>query len=122
MRPGPGTSVNIPEDWFEAACRADTDANLWTMADRLTASGVAGHDARSLARMCSGIQITGQLGATARTSDRDQRGRWVIGVHRGEHGWYSQLHRDSTITVCPTDAAHLMHQWRELIKTLPPHR
>jgi hypothetical protein len=109
-------------DAFEAACHADKDGSLWAMADRLTEQGVPGQDARSLARMCGGITVTGQLGATARHGERDQRGRWVIGFHGTERGWFLRLRRDSTITVCPTDTRQLMRQWHELIKALPQPR
>jgi hypothetical protein len=122
IRPGIGAPVNIPADALDAARRKVPGNDLWALADQLRELGVPGQEARSLARMCGGPQLIGQLGATARIGGLERRGQWVIGFHSGPTGWFMQLRRGSTITVCPTDAGRLMYQWRELIKTLPGTR
>ena len=119
IRPGAGVGVNIAADALEAAQRKTPANDLWALTDRLRELGVPGQDARSLARMCGGAVLTGQLGATARINGLDRRGNWVIGFRANQAGWFMQLLRDSTLTVCPTDAARLMQQWRTLIQSLP---
>jgi hypothetical protein len=120
IRPGVGAPVNIPAEEFDTALRRAPHGDLWAMTDRLRELGIPSRDATSLARMCSGIQATGQLGATGRHGQfrREQHGRWRVGFHSTERGWFLQLRRDGMVTVYPTDGARLIRQWHELIETV----
>jgi hypothetical protein len=124
MTPGPGRPVNIPADLLDRACSSVRDGDLWALADWLIASGIPRIDATSLARMCEGIQLAGQLGLTSWLG-REQRAPWVVGFHRTAAGHFMQLRRPSpaaghTVTVCPTDAERLRYRWRELLDQLYP--
>ncbi|HTF55198.1 MAG TPA: ESX secretion-associated protein EspG, partial [Pseudonocardia sp.] len=123
LDPGVGRPVNIPAQLLDEACAAAGDGNLWTLADQLMALGVARLDATSLARMCEGIEVVGQLGVTGHLSGPRRRAPWVVGFHRTAGGHFMQLRRPPagsaggpTVTVCPTDADRLMRQWRELLE------
>jgi len=124
--PGVGRPVNIPADLLDEARAAARDGNLWTLADELVGRGVSRLDAGSLARMCDGVDIVGQLGATWRPGGQRRRAPWVVGFHRTAGGYFMQLRRPpagqpgagETVTVCPTDADRLIRQWRELVEQL----
>lgn len=116
IHPGQGTVVNIPADLLDKACALP--GNIWTVSDQLQQYGVDRSEASSLARMCTDVRFGGQLGATARFGQVEQRGRWVIGFHRTDSGWYLQLRRGSTVTMYPCDKARLRYQWRDLVEHL----
>lgn len=117
---GRGAPVNIPTDVFDDALHANRDGGLWELADRLETRGIPRSDAISLARMCGGeIRVMGQLGASGPDGCRAP---WVVGFHASDNGWFMQLRRDSTLTVCPTDANRLLAHWHELIAALTPVR
>ncbi|MBV9313710.1 MAG: ESX secretion-associated protein EspG [Pseudonocardia sp.] len=125
ITPGPGRSVNIPADTLDDACQAAGDGNLWTLADRLVARGVASADASSLARMCTGIQSMGQVGATGYRGGFERRAPWVIGFHHTAAGAYLQLRRPSadgrvSVTISPVTAERLLNLLRELVDQLAP--
>jgi hypothetical protein len=46
----------------------------------------------------------------------------VIGFHVTDSGWFMQLRRGDTLSVCPTDARRLMHHWHELVSRLAESR
>ncbi|MDT7683976.1 MAG: hypothetical protein QOG57_4286, partial [Pseudonocardiales bacterium] len=50
----------------------------------------------------------------------DRRGPWVVGFLLGETGYFLQLRRGPTVTMCPTDKPRLLRQWRELVEHLQP--
>jgi hypothetical protein len=114
IEPGRGTPVNIPADLLDEASVAAPDGDLWALADRLTRRGVPRTHASSLARMCTGINGGGQLGAITTVGGRRHRAGWVIGFHRTDVGWFSNVRRDHTVTVCPTDTPRLARHWHEL--------
>jgi hypothetical protein len=125
LSPGVGRPVNIPADLLDEARAAARDGNLWTLVDELVGRGVSRLDAGSLARMCDGIDVVGQLGATWRPDGLWRRAPWVVGFHRAAAGHFMQLRRPAdrpcgtgTVTVCPTDADRLIRQWRELVEHL----
>jgi EspG family len=120
VRPGIGSPVNIASAVLDDAVAATPDGGVWSLADQLRERGIPRQEASSLARMCTGINFGGQLGATARFAGPDRRGPWVIGFLRGEAGYFLQLRRGATVTVCPTDTSRLMHRWRELVEHLQP--
>jgi hypothetical protein len=120
VKPGIGTPANIPVAAFDQARERAGAGGLWELADELGELGVPRQDARSLARMCGGVRFAGQLGATGRFGGPPRRGGWVIGFHVTDSGWFMQLRRGDTLTVCPTDARRLMHHWHELVGALNP--
>lgn len=120
VAPGIGAPVNIPAELLDDACRNLARDSVWEVADGLRERGVPRRDATSLARMCTGIDFGGQLGATARFGGPERRGPWVVGFHRTDSGWFVQLRRGRTVTVGPADTARLMYQWRELVENLVP--
>jgi hypothetical protein len=120
VKPGIGSPVNIPAAALDDAIAATTDGGIWSLADRLRDRGISRQEASSLARMCTGISSGGQLGATARFAGPDRRGPWVVGFLLGETGYFLQLRRGPTVTMCPTDKPRLLHQWRELVEHLQP--
>jgi hypothetical protein len=118
IRPGTASPVIIPAEVLDQACAAAPDGSAWAMADQLRERGVPGQDASSLARMCSGVNFGGQLGATARFGGPARRGPWVIGFVRNETGCFHQLRRDGSVTMGPTDANRLHRLWYDLIDHL----
>jgi hypothetical protein len=120
VKPGIGSPVNIPAAALDEAIAADPDGGIWSLADQLRDRGIPRQEASSLARMCTGISSGGQLGATARFAGPDRRGPWVVGFLRGEAGYFVQLRRGATVTMCPTDKPRLSYQWRELVEHLQP--
>jgi hypothetical protein len=120
VKPGIGSPANIPVAAFDKAREQAGGGDLWELADELTELGVPRQDATSLARMCGGIRFAGQLGATGRFGGPPRRGDWVIGFHITDSGWFMQLRRGDTLTVCPTDARRLMYHWHELAGSLNP--
>lgn len=116
ITPGIGDPVNIPAAALKEACRVVPCGDPWATADALRARGVQPREANSLARMCTGVQISGQLGATCFLGERPRRGAWVVAFHRTNSGWYSLVSRDGTISVSPTDTNQLMRAWRALVE------
>jgi EspG family len=117
---GRGPSVNIPTTVLEQAIHANPDASIWALADQLRARGISSAESSALAHMCTDVNFGGQLGATARYGGPDRRGPWIIGFHRQRAGGYfMQLRRSGTLTMCPTTTCHLLRQWRTLINHLP---
>jgi hypothetical protein len=86
----------------------------------LQARGVSGNEASWLARMCTGVRFGGQLGASTMREGRERRGGWVIGFHCADTGYFMNLRRDGTVTMCPTDGRGLARHWRELVDSLRP--
>jgi EspG family len=122
VRRGRGPSVNIAEDVLDRAIAAASvadDGNLWALSDELREWGVPAGQAHSLAQMCTGVQAGGQLGASAVFGGAQLRGDWVIGFHRGESGYFMNLRRAGTVTICPTDQGRLAQHWAELRDSLP---
>lgn len=121
MPPGHGQAVNIPADILDDAVAGLADpGNFVELADRLRRRGVSSHDASALARMCTGADSGGQLGATGRSGGRIVRGPWVIGFHRIQGRCFMQLRRGGYVTVCPADAGRLYDRWLELVAELRP--
>jgi len=120
VKPGVGVPVNIPTAVLDEAVAATPDSTPWSLADELQQRGIRRQDAASLARMCTDITSGGQLGATGRFGGPDRRGPWVVGFVRGSGGYFLQLRRHATLTMCPTDIPRLMYQWRELAEHLLP--
>jgi hypothetical protein len=121
LNPGRARAVNIPADALDRARQTATDGNLWTLADHLVGLGVDRNDASSLARMCTGIHASGQLGGLVRRDGTEHPSEWVVGFHRAAHGDYLQLRRPSqhggpsTVTVAPVTAERLLEQARRLV-------
>ncbi|MDQ2708726.1 MAG: ESX secretion-associated protein EspG [Actinomycetota bacterium] len=120
LRPGQARPVNIPADALDHARRTAGDGSLWTLADRLIDHGVDRADAHSLARMCTGIQTTGQLGGLIRRDGVDHRTPWVVGIHRAAHGDYLQLRQPipggrPCVTIAPITADRLVDHLRQLV-------
>ena len=124
LTPARTAPVNVPADLLDRAVADSSD--LWTLADRLVASGVTPTEANALARMCGDITAAGQLGATGRVGSldgagsRERRGRWVVGIHRGGEGACLQLRRDGTVTFAPVDAASLLAHLTDLVEATRP--
>ena len=119
-RPGTGRPVTIPADALDAANRTAESGDPWELADRLEQHGVPRLEASSLVRMCAGMWCRGQLGATAHFGGPGRRAPWVIGFHATDAGWFMQLRRDGTVTICPSDASGLLHHWRTLVDYMRP--
>lgn len=121
LNPGRARAVNIPADALDAARRATTDGNLWTLADQLVAGGLDRTDAHSLAHVCTGIRSSVQVGGLIRRDGIEHRTDWVVGVHRTEHGDYLQLRRPgqpnqpAAVTVAPITADRLLAQVQQLV-------
>jgi hypothetical protein len=115
LRPGTGVAVNIPTDAFDRAARRTPDANPFTIADRMRDLGVPYREGTALARMCTGIQLAGQLGASVTREGRERPAPWAVGFHATEQGWFSRVRRSGTLTVNPTDSDRLLRQWQDLI-------
>lgn len=123
MSPGYGQAVNIPADILHEAVAGLADpGNFAELADRLRRRDVSSRDAGLLARMCTGADSGGQLGATGRSGGRMVRGPWVIGFHRIQGRCFMQLRRGGYVTVCPADAGRLYDRWLELVAEMRPHR
>ncbi|HZD13576.1 MAG TPA: ESX secretion-associated protein EspG [Pseudonocardiaceae bacterium] len=120
VKAGIGSPANIPVAAFDTARQRTGGGGLWELADELVNLGVAWREARSLARMCTGVRFAGQLGATGRFAGPARRGGWVVGFHVTDSGWFLQLRRGDTLTVCPTGTRRLMYHWHELIDSLNP--
>lgn len=119
-RAGTGRPVTVPADALDAANRAADSGNPWELTDRLEQHGVPRLEASSLVRMCEGMWCRGQLGATAHFGGPGRRAPWVIGFHATDAGWFMQLRRDGTVTICPSDASGLLHHWRTLVDHMRP--
>ncbi|HEX4248163.1 MAG TPA: ESX secretion-associated protein EspG [Pseudonocardia sp.] len=117
---GTGRTVHVPADALDAATRAADSGNPRELADRLEQHGVPRLEASSLVRMCEGMWCRGQLGATAHFGGPGRRAPWVIGFHATDAGWFVQLRRDGTVTICPSDASGLLHHWRTLVDHVRP--
>lgn len=115
---GVAPPVNIPADVFDDAIQAvGPNAPMSALDDALTARGIDPRDASALARMARGLQFAGQLGVSAWREGRERRGAWVVGFVRNETGGaFLQVHRQGTVTMCPTDTTRLHRQWRELVQ------
>jgi hypothetical protein len=117
---GRGAPVNIPTAVLDEAAHASADSGFWALADQLRTRGISSAESSALAHMCTGAVFGGQLGATARYGGPDRRGPWIIGFHRHrDGGYFMQLRRSATLTVCPTNTPRLLRQWRTLINHLP---
>lgn len=118
-RPGTGRPVNLPVEAFDQACAAAEDGSLWTVVDGLVARGVTKLDATGWARMCTDIQVVGQLGGAVRTESGLKLSPWVIGFHGTPAGYYLQLRRPDafggTLTVCPLDHQRLLRLAEEML-------
>jgi hypothetical protein len=77
--------------------------------------GIPSRDGAALARMCTNIQLTGQLGATAVHDGRQRAAPWSVGFHATTHGWFLRIRRGGTLTMYPTDTDRLAQQWHDLI-------
>jgi ESX secretion-associated protein EspG len=120
-RAGLGRPVTIPADALDTATRAmDSGSDLGQLADRLEEHGVPRPEASSLVRMCEGMWCRGQLGATAHFGGPGRRAPWVIDFHATDAGWFMQLRRDGTVTICPSDASGLLRHWRTLVDHVRP--
>jgi len=117
---GTGRAVHIPADALDAATRAVDSGDLRELADRLEQHGVPRLEANSLVRMCEGMWCRGQLGATAHFGEPGRRAPWVIGFHATDAGWFMQLRRDGTVTICPSDASGLLRHWLTLVDHVRP--
>lgn len=126
LTPGRARPVNIPAEVLDdavAATLAGSDpGSHWRLADQLTRRGVDRADAHSLARMCTGITVRGQLGATAIVDGRSRRGPWVVGFHRCAEGDFVQLRRPAPadrpamVTVAPITTDRLLGHLYELLR------
>jgi hypothetical protein len=114
------TAVHIPADALDAATQAVDGGNLRELADRLEQQGVPRLEANSLVRMCEGMWCRGQLGATAHFGGPGRRAPWVIGFHATDAGWFMQLRRDGTVSMCPSDASGLLRHWLTLVDHVRP--
>lgn len=86
---GSGRTVHLPAEVLDAAREATAGASLWAMADYLADKlGVARLDARACARMCSEVEVLGQIGTTFYSNGTPWIGPWVIGFHRTPTGHY----------------------------------
>ncbi|GAA5174257.1 hypothetical protein GCM10023321_77640 [Pseudonocardia eucalypti] len=123
MQAGYGQVVNIPADVLDDATAQLADpSNFVELADGLRRRGVSSHDASVLARMCTGADAGGQLGATSRSNGRTVRGPWVIGFHRIQGRYFMQLRRGGFVTVSPADSGRLYDRWLDLVAELRPRR
>lgn len=125
MKPGVGRTANLPADAFDAALKATSDGDLWSLADRMVEMGVPREDASSCVRMCIGVRRLGQLGTAFRQDGAMRLGPWVIGFHLADSGYFLQLRRPgpydgaNTIIMCPLDAPRLAQKAGELLAAGP---
>lgn len=121
MSPGRGAAVNVPADLFDEARQATTDGHISSLVDWLTEMGMRRGDVSSLIHMCRGIRALGQIGVIHYVGRSARLGRWVIGFHRTEAGYYLLLRKPGTyggetVTIRPLDAPQLAQLAEELLK------
>jgi hypothetical protein len=117
------SAVTISAEVLDTATENVDDGSWWTLADRLTETGVTQADAQSLALMCSEISTSGEFTALARAGGAEQRAGWAVGFHRSTTGDYLKVRRPTPdgpeVTIAPRSADTLLAQLRELIADLP---
>ncbi|MBB6379727.1 hypothetical protein BKA01_007002 [Pseudonocardia eucalypti] len=117
---GIGRTVHLPTEVLDAAREATAGDSLWAMADYLADElGVTRLDARACARMCTDVEVLGQIGTTFYTNGTPWVGPWVIGFHRTRTGHYLQLRKAGTVTVCPLSDSLLAQVLDQLIAEGP---
>lgn len=120
---GPGSSVSVCRDQIDPAARA-AGSSLYGFADRLMASGVPGHQARTLVRMIEGTHRRGQFGAAVRDRDgRRHAAPRAIAFHDTGKGRYLMFDRTTTdrrvwTTVMPATTQQLAHHVQALLDGL----
>lgn len=113
LRPGPGWSVGLPAQVFDAA-RVGSPDDPDRFADVLNRHGIPRSDTDVLVAMTRGAVRLGQFGAAQRGPDeRLRRAPHVVGLHRTEAGDYCQLRRGDgrgrdTVTIAPLDRDTLL--------------
>ncbi|WP_054056120.1 ESX secretion-associated protein EspG [Alloactinosynnema sp. L-07] len=117
---GPGQSVTLRTDDFEAAAKA-SDGTQKSFELGLLGRGVRTDDAVALTRMIGDVQGTGNFGAAARDRlGRRVRGPRVVSFFDTTNGRYVQVRRgspDGTLwtTISPADPRKLVHQVEEVL-------
>ncbi|MGQ0840383.1 ESX secretion-associated protein EspG [Actinokineospora sp.] len=117
---GPGQSVTLRSDDFEAAAKS-ADGTQKSFESNLLAHGVRGDDATALVAMIGDVQSTGNFGAAARDRlGRRVRGERVVSFFDTEQGRYVQVRRaspDGTLwtTISPADNRRLVHHVDEVL-------
>lgn len=118
---GPGQSVTLPTEHFEAAAEA-SDGSRKSLEAELLSRGVRADDAEALSGMIDKVYGTGNFGAAARDRlGRRRRLDRVVAFFDTEHGRYVQIRRpslgDGTMwtTVSPADVRKLTHHVEELL-------
>lgn len=117
---GPGQSVTLRTEDFEAAAKAGAGARQGFGA-ALLARGVRGDDATALAEMIGDVTGTGNFGAAARDKlGRRRRADRVVSYFDTESGRYMQVRRPAVdgslwTTISPADMRKLNHHVDELL-------
>ncbi|MBC6446699.1 ESX secretion-associated protein EspG [Actinokineospora xionganensis] len=117
---GPGQSVTLRTDDFEAAAKA-TDGTQKSFEAALLGRGVRTDDARALATMIGDVQGTGNFGAAVRDRlGRRQRAARVVSFFDTTDGRYVQVRKASPdgnfwTTISPADTRKLVHLVDEML-------
>jgi hypothetical protein len=114
IKPGMGAPVNIPADAFDRAAKA-AGGDPWVMVDLLRELGISVQESISVARMCTGIWLVGELSVIGRDGEREREAPWRVTIHAAERGWFMRVWRDGTVSMFPADGDRLMRQWQEMI-------
>ncbi|HEX6354107.1 ESX secretion-associated protein EspG [Actinophytocola sp.] len=108
-------SVSVRADALDTAMAVAGD-DLRAMADGLVTLGERGVDARTVARICTGVLARGQF--SVRRTDRNGRQHTaprVVGFHDTPNGRYLQLRRDGWVTFTPVTGTQLVTQVNQLL-------
>jgi ESX secretion-associated protein EspG len=119
-KPGPGQSVTLRTEDFEAAAKA-SEGKRDGFGAALQARGVRADDAKVLAEMIGDVTRTGNFGAAARDKlGRRRRADRVVSFFDTEEGRYMQVRRpavDGSLwsTIAPADLRKLTFHVDELL-------
>src|SRR5256885_10277247 len=117
---GPGQSVSLRSEDFEAAANASGGTRQGFHA-ALLSRGIRGGDADALSRMINDVRGTGNFGAAARDRlGRRQRADRVVSFFDTDEGRYVQIRRPSQdgslwTTISPADARKLTQHVEQLL-------
>lgn len=123
MPPGRGREVRVPAAALDGA-RAVAPQDHDRFTDELVLRGLDSADAVAFTNMCRGVDMRGQLGASATGGDgtRVRRAPYVVGFHRTAAGAFRQVrHRipgGDIVTVGPTSKARMLADLGELVGSL----
>jgi hypothetical protein len=116
---GPGQSVSVRSDDFEAAANS-AGSTKEGFERALRSRGIREDDVTTLATMIKDVKATGNLGAAARDKwGKRHRAERVVAFFDTEDGRYVQVRRPSQdgsvwTTISPADSRRLIHQVEQM--------